>query len=315
MIWLIARREFTEFVRDGRLFWSGGLMIVLLMTALAVGWQRQAQLQSERAVAQASDYDDWVNQPARHPHDAAHQGMHVFKPEPPLSIIDPGIGPYVGSTLWLQAHRQSEMKFRPAQDATGLQRFGSLSAAWVIQVLGPLLVLVLGFNAFSGEREQGTLRQVMSLGVPSRALLWGKALAIGLALAALLAPASLVGAAAVAVQTPVELWSEAAIRLALLGLGYAIYLVAAIFLVLAVSARMKTSRAALVTLLAVWIVGVVLAPRAISDLTDRAYPTPSRRHRGRSKSSFPLIWKALPARSARVTSRHRVPIIRAFARS
>ena len=130
---LIARRDLTELVRGGRLYWMGGLLLVLLATSLGVGWQRHRESQGERARAQALDYADWLAQPERHPHDAAHQGMHVFKPEAPLSIIDPGIGPYVGSTLWLRAHRQTEVKFRPAQDATGLTRFGSLSAAWVLQ--------------------------------------------------------------------------------------------------------------------------------------------------------------------------------------
>jgi ABC-2 type transport system permease protein len=171
MISVIARREFTEFVRDGRLFWAGGIMLLLVVTALGVGWQRQNHLHAERHAAQQLDYEDWLQQDERHPHDAAHQGMHVFKPEPPLSIIDPGIGPYVGSTIWLQAHRQSEVKFRPAQDATGLQRFGTFSAAWLVQILAPLLIIVFGFNSFAGERELGTLRQLMSLGVSSRALL------------------------------------------------------------------------------------------------------------------------------------------------
>src|SRR5690606_32086420 len=177
MLLLIARRELTELWRDGRLLWSGGLIIILTCVALAVGWQRQQEVAAERSIAQELDYDDWVNQSAKHPHDAAHQGMHVFKPAPPLSIVDPGIEPFVGSTLWLQAHRQSEMKFRPAQDATGLQRFGTLSVAWVLQILGPLLVIVLGFNSIAGEREQGTWRQALSLGVSAEKLLWGKALA------------------------------------------------------------------------------------------------------------------------------------------
>ena len=141
---IIAGREWLELWRDRRLPAAGGLVVLLIGVSLAVGWQRQQEIASQRAAAQVLDYDDWVSQQRRHPHDAAHQGMHVFKPEPPLSIIDPGIEPYVGSTIWLQAHRQSELKFRPAQDATGLQRFGSLSAAWVLQVLAPLLVIVLG---------------------------------------------------------------------------------------------------------------------------------------------------------------------------
>ncbi|WP_394828227.1 ABC transporter permease subunit [Pendulispora albinea] len=272
----IAARDFREFVRDGRLPWTGALMVVLLLTALAVGWQRQAALQAERVTAQALDYDDWLAQGARHPHDAAHQGMHVFKPEPPLSIIDPGIGPYVGSTLWLQSHRQSETRFRPAQDATGLQRFGTLSGAWVIQVLGPLLVIILGFNAFAGEREQGTLRQVMSLGVPARSLLAGKALALGGSIAILLLSGGAVGAAAALIQSPPSRLADTIARLASLAVGYAAYLGIWIFVALAVSARMRTSRMALIALLGIWIASAVLLPRAISDLSDASFPSPSR---------------------------------------
>jgi ABC-2 type transport system permease protein len=273
---LIAARDFREFARDGRLLWTGGLIVVLLLTALAVGWQRQAALQAERVTAQALDYEDWLAQPDRHPHEAAHQGMHVFQPEPPLSIIDPGIAPYVGSTLWLQTHQQSETKFRPAQDATGLQRFGTLSGAWVLQILGPLLVIILGFNAFAGEREQGTLRQVMSLGISARSLLAGKALALTWAIGILLLPAALVGGAAVLVQSDSSRLTDTAARLVSFGFGYAAYIGIWIFVVLAVSARMRTSRLALIALLGIWIASAVLLPRAISDLSDVAFPTPSR---------------------------------------
>ena len=270
---LIAQREFTELWRDGRLLLAGGLVLVLLATALAVGWQQQRSTDAERRAAQALDYDDWLKQDARHPHDAAHQGLHVFKPEPPLSIIDPGITPYVGTTIWLQSHKQSELRFRPAQDATGLQRFGSLSVAWVLQVLAPLLVIVLGFNAFAGEREQGTLRQTLSLGVSPRQLLWGKALALLAGLALFLLPAVLAAGAAVGLSAQ---GADAWWRLGALVLGYGLYIAIAVFGVLAVSALASTSRMALIVLLALWIAGATLAPRAVSDLASHLYPSPSR---------------------------------------
>lgn len=272
IIRLIAKREFTEFWRDGRLRLAGGLMLLLLATALAVGWQQQRTEAAERNAAEALGYDDWLRQNQRHPHDAAHQGLHVFKPVPAAAIIDPGITPYVGSTIWLQAHRQSELRFRPAQDATGLQRFGNLSVAWVLQVLGPLLVIVLGFNAFAGEREQGTLRQTLSLGVSPRQLLCGKALALFGALTLCLMPA--LAAAALAL-----LWqggADAALRMAGLALGYALYFGIAVVGVLAVSAWVPSTRLALVVLLGLWIAGVALAPRAASDLARQTFPSPSR---------------------------------------
>ena len=67
-----------------------------------------------------------------------------------------------------------------------MQRFGELTAAAVLQLLLPLLIILLGFSTFAGERESGTLRQVLSLGVDRH----------DLALGLLLVPAVLLGAAA-----------------------------------------------------------------------------------------------------------------------
>jgi ABC-2 type transport system permease protein len=276
MLRLIASKDLREFIRDGRLPWAGGLVVLLLVTASAVGWLQQTAIQAERTAGQSLDYQAWLNQGARHPHTAADQGMNVFKPEPPLAIFDTGVEPYVGSTIWLQSHSQGEVKFRPAQDATGLQRFGSLTPAWVLQVLAPLLIIILGFNAFASEREGGTLRQLLSLGVAKRRLLWGKALALATSVGLLLLPgALLVGGLALA-SAPAGAARDVLARLAGLALGYGLYLGAVVFLVLAVSAICRTSRVALFSLLAIWIVGVLIAPKAISDIAVALHPTPSR---------------------------------------
>lgn len=276
MLSLIVRKEIREFARDGRMIFAGGLMLILLVTAIVMGWQQQSALQAERSAGQALDYQAWLDQGPRHPHTAADQGMHVFKPQPPLSLIDPGIDPYVGSTIWLRGHRQSETKFRPAQDATGLQRFGGLSAAWILQILVPLLVIILGFGTFAGEREQGTLRQLLSLGVPLWQLLWGKVLAIGTALTLLMAPGALVAAAASLLTAEAGSRLDVGVRLLLMGLGYSLYLGATIFLVVAVSAVCRSARASLFWLLALWMLSTLIAPRVIADVSGKIYPTPTR---------------------------------------
>lgn len=275
--WLIARRDLVELTRGSRLYWMGGLSLVLLTVSLALGFARQSQNQAERAQARALDYAGWLAQPERHPHDAAHQGMHVFKPDTPLAIVDPGLGPYLGSTLWLRAHRQTEVKFRPAEDATGLSRFGSLSAAWVLQLLGPLFVIVLGFGAVANEREQGTLRQTLSHGVTLRQVLWGKALALGGMLGALLLPAGIVAGAVVLVLSEAGARTDAALRLGGLGLAYALYLGAFIFMALAVSTWASSSRLSLVYLLGLWIALVLVLPRLLADASRAWAPSESRR--------------------------------------
>ncbi|KRQ17135.1 ABC transporter permease subunit [Bradyrhizobium manausense] len=276
MFTTIAAKDLRELLRDGRLLWSGALIVVLMLVALASGWNRQAQVNSERVVGQALDYEAWLRQGPRHPHDAAEQGMHVFKPEPPLAAFDPGVEPFVGSTVWLQAHRQSELKFRPAQDATGLQRFGELSPAWILQVLLPLLVIVVGFDAVSGERERGTLRQLLSIGVPARSLLLGKAAALASSVAILIVPPALAFSIFVAARMPNAERLDVVYRMAWLAAGYGFYLGFYIFLTLAVSALARSSRTALVLLLGFWVTATLIIPRTASEAANLFYPTPSR---------------------------------------
>ncbi|QUS37783.1 DUF3526 domain-containing protein [Tardiphaga alba] len=276
MIRTIALKDLREIIRDGRMLWAAALIILLSIVALASGSIRQSQINHERAAGQALDYQAWLQQGERHPHDAAEQGMHVFKPEPPLAVLDPGIEPFVGSTVWLQAHRQSELKFRPAQDATGLQRFGQLSPAWIVQVLVPLLIIVIGFGAISGERERGTLRQLLSIGVPARQLLLGKALALAACACALVIPVWLVFSVVATISLPSAERLDVVYRMLWLIAGYGLYLGFFVFLTIAVSAMVRSSRAAVVLLLGFWVAATLIAPRTASEIANVIDPTPSR---------------------------------------
>ena len=71
----------------------------------------------------------WLGQTKKNPHSAAHYGVYAFKPKSPLAIVDTGIDPYMGVAVWLEAHKQNEFKYRPAQDRTAVGRFGEMTAA------------------------------------------------------------------------------------------------------------------------------------------------------------------------------------------
>lgn len=94
-----------------------------------------------------------------------------------------GFDDYLGVAVYIEGHQQNPFSYRPAADTTGLQDFGTLTAATLLQGLLPLVIVLLACGAFAAEREQGTLRQLLSLGTPAWALFWGKAagLAAGLA--------------------------------------------------------------------------------------------------------------------------------------
>jgi len=275
MIRTIAAKEFKELLRDGRFRWSGAVVFALLFLSLGHGWRQHRELEAQHAAAQQLTREQWLDQGEKNPHSAAHYGIYAFKPQAPLAFVDDGVQPYVGTVSWLEAHNQNDFIYRPAQDATPVQRFGELTAALVLQLLVPLLIILLAFSTFAGERESGTLRQLLSLGVPGHKLAAGKALGVSSALALLIVPAAIVGAIALALGAGSEVLASDAPRVALLGLAYLSYFALITGVVLTVSASAPNARIALVVLLGFWIVNGLVAPRAAADLSQRMYPTPT----------------------------------------
>jgi ABC-2 type transport system permease protein len=275
MIARIARKECIDLIRDGRFRTTAAVVMLMLVAALAAGWRHSSEVRRQHETAVQATRTQWLNQGRKNPHSAAHYGVYAFKPKTRLSMVDSGVDPYVGVAAWLEAHKQNEFKYRPAQDRTALQRFGEMTAAEVLQLLVPLLIILLTFGAFAAEREAGTLRQLASLGVPLRRLAAGKAFGISLALAAVLLPATLVGVLALVVAADDGALAGSALRTFATVLLFLLYFAIMIALSLAVSVRARSSRLALLVLLAFWMFNGLVAPRLTADLAAWKHPTPS----------------------------------------
>jgi ABC-2 type transport system permease protein len=273
----VAGREWLELRRDRRLFWLGALYLLLMAGALAFGATESLRLQRERETAAVADRALWVGQSPKNPHAAAHFGQYAFKPVSPLALADPGVDAYVGSAVWLEAHKQNEARFRLARDSGVAARLGGLSLAFMLQIVAPMIVIITGFAAFSRERERGTLKQLLGAGARPTDLLAGKALALTGVAMLLLAPAMLGTGLCVILFAEQEKFpiADQLFRLAAASVGYLAYLGGFALLTLGVSARAGSSRAALILLLAFWLANGFLAPRFASDMARIAEPTPS----------------------------------------
>jgi ABC-2 type transport system permease protein len=274
MIGVIARKECLEIARDGRFRLGAAIMALLLLAALATGWRHHREVSAQHARAQAATRDHWLNQPAKDPHSAAHYGIYAFKPRLPLSLVDSGIDPYTGVAAWLEAHKQNEFQFKPVQDRSAVVRFGELTAAASLQWLMPILIVLLAAEAFAGEREQGTLRQVLSAGVRPRTLALGKLAGVAMAVAIVAVPAAIAGAVALAWTGGggSDVWDQ---RAAILTGIYLAWFVLVANVALAVSAIARSVRQALAVLFVCWAVNVLAAPRLASEVARRSYPTPT----------------------------------------
>lgn len=275
MIATIARKEFLEIARDGRFKWSAAIMAMLLLAALLASYQKHGAYMDMQRAAQSQSNSQWFNQGDKNPHAGAHYGNYAFKPAGPLAFFDNGIDGYSGTAVLMEAHKQNFAIGRPATDQSAIGRFGDLSGAMILQLLMPLLIIFFGFAAFSGERETGTLRQVMSMGVGNRQLLWGKAAGIGLAVLLAVGPCMLAGVAALSLAGLPAASESLGTRATLTALAYLLYGAVFLFLTLAVSAWSRNARTALMILVGFWALAGFLAPKAASEISKAVHPTPA----------------------------------------
>lgn len=275
MILTIARKELREIFRDGRFFWTAAIMFVLLVSALVVGAHRYATYNAMQSHAQEVSDGQFYTQGDKNPHSGAHYGNYAFREAGPLSFFDNGVDPYTGSFIFMEAHKQNPARAAQAGDTSALTRFGDLNGAMILQVLMPLLIIFLGFSAFAGERERGTLRQLLSIGVPRGQLLWGKALGIGAAVALVIAPCIILGAAAITLLEITPSGDALGARIGLLAASYAAYAVIFLFLTLAVSAVASSPRTALIALVGFWAFSAFIMPKAASEISKFVTPTPA----------------------------------------
>lgn len=275
MIVRMLRMELALLARERRVRWIAGVLAVMMTAsfALGLGEVRRNALEAERLTK--VERQRWLSQDPKNPHSAAHYGLWAFKPISPLAAIDPGLDPYLGRMIRIEAHRRNDAVFRAAQDAPAVARGGVGSVVGILQIVVPLVVILLGFAAFAGDRERGTLRLALGNGAAPIHLLaarFGALLALTAAIVGV--PALLLGSVAnLAVPAAAEwqMWPRLIVWTAA-QLGYA-----AVFLLIATAASLiaRTARGALAASLLAWMLLVLAVPRLTASAVEAIAPTPA----------------------------------------
>ena len=144
--------------------------LFLVLYAAVTGYQTYNAQNEIRSQFQQQARKSWEANPDKHPHRMAHFGSFAFRQKHPISMFDFGIENYTGNAVFLEAHKQNTVNFSEAGFSTGLLRFGEISLSMLLQVLLPLILFFLGFNAVAQQREDSTLKILLSqgAGVPWR---------------------------------------------------------------------------------------------------------------------------------------------------
>jgi ABC-2 type transport system permease protein len=268
--------DWRERRRDGRVALVLVLGLALALAAALLSARDLRDTAQARAEATQAEQHRWLHQGRKNPHSAAHYGVYAFKPQSALAAVDPGVESYVGSSVWLEAHKQNEFVYRPANDAPGTVRQFALTPAFVLQVLVPLALVFLGFGVWAGEREAGALVQLRLQSARLGALAAARA-AVLLLLGLVLALPALAAVLWVQGQLPATApaFSDAGLRWTLFGAGYVGYLALWCLAIVTVSAESATLLRSLAVLMGLWAATTLVLPRAAVEWAQRAAPLPS----------------------------------------
>jgi ABC-2 type transport system permease protein len=272
----ILTKEVVSSIRDQRLAFLFIAMVLLVSTSLFMAYTQSAKTASEKTELTKHMREQWdsLNMDA---HSASHYGKYVFTPQSSLGFFDLGISNYVGRFLKVEAHLQNDPQFSQANESSDTIRFGDLSAARLLQVLLPLLLIFMAYDTVGREREQGTLKLLVAQGVSMRRLIWQKIIAHFLLAQLVLIP---VMTAAFIFQVSGDATSKTNddfTRFVLLLLLYSGFSFIVICITVSVSAKLKESHNTLFAMLGVWFVFILFLPKMTANAADGFYPLPSKK--------------------------------------
>lgn len=252
-------------------------IFILLTGYAAVSGVKNHITQNEiRLDHQVKARQSWEANPDKHPHRMAHFGTFAFRINASLGIFDYGLESFTGNTVFLEAHRQNSVNFSEATFSTGMLRFGELSLSLLLQLVLPLILFFLGFSSVATDRQNGTLKMLLSQGATWKEILFGKSIGLFSISMIFFIPVLLVVMIALLIYGQQAANDFLWLRLLVISSGYLAFLFIISSITIVVSASTHTSKKALLRLLGIWLLLVILLPKSAQAMGNYWFPTPSK---------------------------------------
>jgi ABC-2 type transport system permease protein len=274
---IIAKDEWRYWLRSKLAISVLTIGLLLTLSSVVVTAVHMMELSQTRHALQHNAEDNFATQPDRHPHRMVHYGHYAFRSPSPLSSLDPGVDAYTGNAIFLEGHRQNSAMFADQKQGTALTQLGSLTPAFIVQTLAPLLLILIGYSSVSRERESQTLIFLLSQGTSGFTLIAGKGLALMSVIALILLPLT------VSAFFSLHENESVAVILSFI-LGYTLYLTVWSLLVLLFSSALSKNSESFTALTFIWILLCVVMPRVASTAAITIHPAA-----GKLETDFAVI--------------------------
>ncbi len=182
-----------------------------------------------------------------------------------------------------------------------LPEIPELDWSFIIKIIFSLYVILLGFNAISGEKEQGTLRLALSNSIGRVKVLVAKYIAILLTVLVPLVTGIITNLIIIGIFIPQALTLGSFSRILVMSLLTIVYISIFAFLSLLFSSLIHQSSLVLLVLLAIWVLFAVIVPNTSGILSQSFSRVPSEYQT--AKMVGPMIQEQVWARINRIKER------------
>jgi ABC-type transport system involved in multi-copper enzyme maturation permease subunit len=265
MIWKIAKKEFLLNLMTFK-FAVGTILSMVLMVVfvpiLAKAYQERLKVYNENVAYNEGELRKVVIYKNITP--------TIYRPPSVLAIFSEGLEKQLGNSATIEYDKVPDVTGAAANHYLSI--FSVFDASLIFKIVIGVLALLLAYDAISGEREQGTLRLMLSNTAARYQVLLGKLLAGLLVLIVAVAIAFALGLVILLCLPMVDLTGSDWIRIGLMFLASLVFIATMYNLGLLFSCLARRSSVSLVLGLFLWIIFAVVIPNGSVYLATQIRP-------------------------------------------
>jgi ABC-type transport system involved in multi-copper enzyme maturation permease subunit len=270
MLKIIIEKEIREMTGSAKFAIAFAVCAALILLSFYAGAKNHQLSMARYEAAKAENLrkmegmTDWFN----------FRNHRIFLPPNPITNLVAGISNDIGKTIEVEGRGELNAQGSRFNEEPIFAIFRFLDLEFLFLVILSLFAILLGYDAISGEKERGTLRLAFANSVPRDRYILGKLIGIFTALSIPLLLAMAIGCLLLPLMG-INLSGADWTRLVLIILSGLLYFGAFLALSVFVSALTQRTSSSFLILLVVWIMAVLIVPRASVLLAARSVEVPS----------------------------------------
>jgi ABC-type transport system involved in multi-copper enzyme maturation permease subunit len=202
-------------------------------------------------------------------------GIKINRPPNVLSSIVKGVSEAVGQAATITDTNDPSLADSKFENSPILSLNGTLDLTFIVKIVLSLLAIVFTYDIIVGEKERGTLKLIISNGIPRDSLLIGKALGGYISLAIAFIFPLLLGLFILLINPRITLSNQDWMRFFLIFFSYFLYLSVFFTLGLFISTISSKTSTSFLFLLFIWVIFVMIIPKASILIAAQIQPIPS----------------------------------------